>query len=136
MHMDKKLIIERWFNEVFTIGDISTLQEITAHDFVSHVPGHDFNGHDEFINDFMKWFRKTFVDDEWAIDDFLEVDDKAVVRYSGHMTYKGGWLDIPSSNQRVKETGIMIIRFEDGLIKEMWCQMSDLDVMHQLRPFN
>ncbi|WP_092504185.1 ester cyclase [Virgibacillus subterraneus] len=63
----------------------------------------------------------------------IGLEDKVAVRYTGHMTYKGGWEDIPSSDQRVKETGIMIIRFESGLIKEMWCEMSDLDVMNQLK---
>ncbi|MBP1950800.1 MULTISPECIES: ester cyclase [Virgibacillus] len=131
--MNKKRLVERWFNEIFTKGDINALKEITAPNFVSHVPNHDFNGHDEFINDFMNWFRTVFTNDVWSIEDYLELEDKVAVRYTGHMTYKGGWEDIPSSDQRVKETGIMIIRFESGLIKEMWCEMSDLDVMNQLK---
>lgn len=57
--------------------------------------------------------KRSFVEnDEWIIEDYLEVDDKAVVRYTGYMTYAGGWYDIPSMHQRVKETGIMIIRFK------------------------
>lgn len=132
--MDKRALVERWFGEVFTQGRADTVDEITTEDFVSHVPGHDFNGHDEF-NEFMKWYRQVFVDDQWEIDDFFESTDKAVVRYTGRATYKGGWLDIPSADQRIIETGIMIVRFEGGRIKEMWCEMSDLHVMHQLRPF-
>ncbi|OEH92339.1 ester cyclase [Bacillus solimangrovi] len=134
--MSKRALVNRWFNEVFTKGDVNSLKEITAPDFVSHVPDHDFKGHDAFIKEFMEWYRKVFIDDEWTIDDYLEIDNKSVVRYTGYMTYKGGWFDIPSTDQRVKETGMMIIRFENGLIKEMWCEMSDLNLMHQLRPFN
>jgi predicted ester cyclase len=132
--MQNKHIVEKWFNEVFTKGDVDTLKEITSPDFVVHVPNHAFEGQDEFITDFMGWFRKVFVDDEWTIEDYFESGDRAAVRYTGHMTYKGGWLDIPSTDQRVKETGMMIMRFENGLIKEGWCEMSDLHVLDQLRP--
>jgi len=131
--VDKKTVVKRWFQEVFTQGDVEALKEITKKDFISHVPSHNFNGHDEFINDFMNWFREVFHNDEWTIDDYLEDGNKIAVRYTGHMTYKGGWESIPSNNQRVKETGLMIIYFEDGVISEMWCEMSDLDVMNQLR---
>lgn len=133
--MSKRSLVERWFAEVFTQGKVDTVKEITTEDFASHVPGHDFKGPDEF-NDFLKWFRQVFVEGEWTINDFLEVSDKATVRYTGYTTYKDGWLDIPSTDQRVKETGIMIIRFEGDRIQEMWSEMSDLDLMHQLRPFD
>ncbi|MCD5324402.1 MULTISPECIES: ester cyclase [Pontibacillus] len=131
--MEKKAIVKRWFGEVFTQGNVETLKEITKKDFISHVPGHDFNGHEEFIHDFMNWFREVFHNDVWTIHDYVEDGHKFAVRYTGHMTYKGGWDSIPSSNQRVKETGLMIIYFEGGIISEMWCEMSDLDVMNQLR---
>ncbi|WP_181346943.1 ester cyclase [Thalassobacillus sp. CUG 92003] len=131
--MDKKTVVEKWFNDVFTKGDVATLKNITKPDFISHVPGRDFNGHDEFINDFMNWFRTVFINDEWTINDFLEDGNRIAVRYKGYMTYKGGWEDVPSNDQRVKETDIMIVKFEGELISEMWCEMSDLNVMQQLR---
>ena len=41
------------------------------------------------------------------------------------MTYKGGWFNIPSNNQRIKETGIMIFKFKEGKITELWFENSD-----------
>jgi predicted ester cyclase len=58
-----------------------------------------------------------------------------VARYSGTTTYRGGLLDIPSKNQRVVETGILIFRIEDGKVKEIWSEMSDLQVVQQLGAF-
>ncbi|WP_349409873.1 nuclear transport factor 2 family protein [Pseudalkalibacillus sp. SCS-8] len=134
--MDKKHLIERWFNEVFTKGDKDALKEITAPDFVSHVPGHDFKGHEEYIRDFMDWYRNVFTDDVWTINDYFENGEKAAVRYTGEMNYQGGWFNVPSQNQRVKETGMMIVRFQEGLIQEMWCEMSDLHLLDQLQPLS
>jgi predicted ester cyclase len=65
----------------------------------------------------------------------LSEGDKAVARCSGLATYKGGLLDIPSKDQRVFETSILIIRVEDGLVREIWSEMSDLQIVMQLGAF-
>ena len=62
----------------------------------------------------MKWYRSVSHDDEWIIEDLIEQNDKLVVRFTGWMTYKGGWFNIPSNNQRIKETGIIIFKFKEG----------------------
>jgi predicted ester cyclase len=44
-------------------------------------------------------------------------------------------LDIPSADQRVTESGILIYQVEDGKVKEIWPEMSDLQVVQQLGAF-
>ncbi|WP_419880472.1 ester cyclase [Peribacillus sp. B-H-3] len=104
--ISKKKIVEVWFKEYFTKGNLLILDELTTEDFVYH----SRNGENsrENMKDFMKWYRSVFQDDEWEINDLIEQDNKLVVRYTGWMTYTGGWFNIPSENQRVKESGIMI----------------------------
>ncbi|MDQ1000749.1 putative ester cyclase [Neobacillus niacini] len=46
--------------------------------------------------------------------------------------YKGGWFNIPSENQRVKETGIMIFLFQEGKVKELWCENSVAAILYEL----
>jgi predicted ester cyclase len=131
--LDKKKTAERWFNEYFTLGNVKVLDELTTDDFVYH----SRNGENskEKMKEFMEWFRSVFHDDVWELNDLIEQDDKLVVRYTGWMTYKGGWFTIPSSNQRVKETGIMIFHFEDGKVKELWCENSDAAILYELGAF-
>ncbi|WP_077248057.1 ester cyclase [Bacillus sp. FJAT-27986] len=74
-----------------------------------------------------------FFEREWTVHDTIEEGDKIVACYSGYSIYKGGLLDIPSENQQVKETGIIIFRIENGKIAEQWCEMSDLQLIQQLR---
>ena len=71
----------------------------------------------------------------WAVHDVISEGDRAVARFSGWATYRGGLLDIPSENQRVVETGILILRVKDGLVRELWSEMSDLQLMMQLGAF-
>ncbi|MBB6454018.1 putative ester cyclase [Salirhabdus euzebyi] len=128
--LDKKQVVEKWFKDYFTKGNLEVVYELTTSDFVYHSRNGENNR--EKMIDFMKWYRSVFHDDEWVIDDLIEQNDKIVVRYTGWMTYKGGWFNIPSENQRVKETGILICEFEDGKVKEMWCENSDAAILYEL----
>ena len=126
-------IVERWFDELFTQGNLAAVDELVAPDFVSHWPGGSGDSHGrEALREFLRWYLATFTDREWTIDDIISAGDKAVVRYTGWTTYRGGWLNIPADNQRVRETGILIYRIEQGRVQELWSEMSDLLVAMQL----
>jgi predicted ester cyclase len=128
--IEKRITAERWFNEYFTRGNLDVLDKLTTPDFLYHSRNGDSSR--EKMKKFMTWYRSVFQDDEWVIDDLIEQGNKLVVRYTGWMTYKGGWFNIPSENQRVKETGIMIFTFEDGKVKELWCENSDAAILYEL----
>lgn len=136
---EDRAIIECWFQDIFTRGKLSVLDDIIAADFIAHAQGGDATtsatcGREAF-KAWLCWYRATFTDANWTIHDVIAATDKVVVRYSGWITYRGGLLNIPSTNQRVLETGITIFRIQDGKIQEMWCEMSDLYVMQQLGAF-
>ena len=128
--IDKKNVVFRWFKEYFTTGNLEVIDELTTEDFVYQ----SRNGENskEKMKEFMIWFRTVFHDDEWIVDDLIEQGSKLVVRYTGLMTYKGGWFNIPSENQRVKESGILIFYFEGSKVKEMWCENSDAAILYEL----
>lgn len=129
-------LVNRWFHEVFANGSVSTLEEIASEDLILHSQGTDegMTGRDNFRN-WLEWYSKSFENSEWTIEDIISEGNKVVARYKGESTYKGGLFEIPSSNQRIIETGIIILRIEKDMIKELWSEMSDLQVMQQLGAF-
>ncbi|PLT29624.1 ester cyclase [Peribacillus deserti] len=127
---NKLAIAKLWFNEYFTKGNTAILNELTAEDFTYHGRGGD-SGREQ-MKSFMSWYREVFHDDTWELNDFIEQGEKLAVRYTGWMTYKGGWFNIPAENQRVKETGIMIFVFKDGKVSELWCENSDAAILYNL----
>ena len=126
-------IAERWFEDLFTRGDLDTVEDLVAQDFVAHGQGgmDDVHGRETFRG-WLRWYTSAFVDREWTVHDILSEGDKAVARCSGRATYKGGLLGIPSRDQRVLETSILILRVEGGMVKEIWSEMSDLQLVMQL----
>ena len=112
------------------------MDELVAPDLVAHGQGgmEDSHGRETF-REWLRWYLSAFADREWTVHEVLSEGDKAVARYSGRATYRGGLLDIPSTDQRVLETGILILRIEDGLVREIWAEMSDLQVVMQLGAF-
>ena len=129
-------IVRCWFEDIFTRGDLSVVDEVVAEDFVAHGPGDHPGSHGaEAFKDWLLWYRATFTDPEWTVHDVIVAGDRIVARYSGKTTYRGGLLDIPSADQRVTESGILIYRVEDGKVKEIWPEMSDLQVVQQLGAF-
>ncbi|MEH7346495.1 hypothetical protein V7122_21855 [Bacillus sp. JJ1532] len=48
------------------------------------------------------------------------------------MTYKGGWFYIPSKDQRIKETGIIIFTISNRRVREVWCENSDAAILYEL----
>ena len=112
------------------------VDDIAAADFVAHGPGdHPGSQGIEAFKDWLRWYRASFTDPEWTVHDVITAGDKIVARYSGTTTYRGGLLDIPSKDQRVVETGILIYRIEGGKVKEIWSEMSDLQMVQQLGAF-
>jgi SnoaL-like domain len=102
-------IVEHPFDDLFTRGDLDAVDSLVAPDFVAHGQG----GSESTRG------REAF----------------RVACNSGRVTYRGGLLGIPSEGQRVLETGILILRVEDGLVQEVWSGMSGLQVMMQLGAF-
>jgi diaminopimelate epimerase len=126
-------LVRRWFDELFTAGDVDAVDDLVAEGFLAHGPGDsgDSQGREAF-KDWLRWHTKTFTERDWRVDEVLSEDDRAAVRYTGHSTYRGGLLGITSAGQRVLETGMLILRIVDGCVHELWAEMSDAQVLTQL----
>ena len=133
---DSARIVRMWFEDIFTRGDLSAVDDLAAADFVARGPGDHPGSHGvEAFKDWLRWYRTSFTDPDWTVHEVISAGEKVVASHSGTTSYRGGLLDIPSRGQRVLETGILIYRIEDGKVKELWSEMSDLQIVLQLGAF-
>jgi steroid delta-isomerase-like uncharacterized protein len=126
------VLIERWFDDIYGKGDADAINALVAGEFVAHSSdGSQVKGRAAFA-EWVQWYRRTFTGAKWEIHDVVAEGDRIVARYSGTSTYRGGLAGIPSKNQKVRQTGIAIFRVQEGVVREMWSELGDLNLLDQL----
>lgn len=122
-------IAPAWFAMCRT-GDEQRLIDLVTDDFMAHGPGG--SGDRAAFSTWLRWYPVAFVDQQPVVEDVITGGDRLVVRYTVRSTYRGGYLDLPSGGQPVRETGIIIFRLVGDRIAETWFEGNDLEVAQQI----
>jgi steroid delta-isomerase-like uncharacterized protein len=129
-----KALVRREFEEMFTQGgDLDTVAEFYAPDYVLHEPTSGEVRGLEAAREFAATYRVAFPDLETAIEDQVAEGDKVVSRFSGRGTHLGESEEFgPATGNRIEITGITIDRLVDGKIVEEWTNYDALSLLQQI----
>jgi steroid delta-isomerase-like uncharacterized protein len=128
------VLMRRWFKEVWNEGRVQTIYELLAENVIGvgqDQPGVEIHGPDDFLALFNR-IHGAFPDMKITLEDVFGADDKVVVRWSAAMTHTGNHLGFPATNKRVRITGIMIARIENGKIVHGWDNWDQLALIQQV----
>ena len=120
----------------FDSGDLRTLEETTAPGFVDHNPLEGQLPGLKGTKQASAIYRKAFPDAKIVVEDTIAEADKVVIRWSGHATHKGPFLDTPPTGKRVTLEGITIFRVVKGRVTEQWGELNLFSILRQLGAFN
>lgn len=129
-----KTVVRRWFDELFSRGNLDVLEEIIDPDYILHDPGfpqgiHGIQGFREFITR----LRTAFPDLHSTLEDIIAAeDDKVVTRDRWGGTNRGRFLGFDATNKQVTAIGIDIFRLANGKIVEQWASPDLLGAAVQL----
>lgn len=128
-----KALFRRFIEEVFNKGNVSTIDEFLAPNFVERevLPPGTPSGR-EGVKQLTMMFRTAFPDFNVSIDDMIAEGDKIVARTTWSGTQKGEFMGIPSSGKCVSFNVIDIIRISDGKGVEHWGVMDSSSLMQQI----
>jgi len=128
-----KALFRRLVEEVFNKGNVSTIDEFLAPNFVERevLPPGTPSGR-EGVKQLTMMFRTAFPDFNVSIDDMIAEGDKIVARTTWSGTQKGDFMGIPSSGKRVSFDVIDIIRISEDKGVEHWGVMDSSALMQQL----
>jgi steroid delta-isomerase-like uncharacterized protein len=136
MSEENKVVVGRFFQEVWNEGKLHTVDELLAADFVDHRAPAGLPPGPEGTKAFLGSYRNAFPDMQTNIEDQIAERDKVVTRYTVRGTHQGdlvmGNQRIPPSGNRVEVTGINIDRLERGELIESWSEFDALGMMQQL----
>jgi steroid delta-isomerase-like uncharacterized protein len=126
-----KTILRRTYDEWWNAGDMSSVEELVAEDYVDHSPNVSGTGR-AALKELILEFRRGFPDMVETLEDAVAEGDLVVGRFRMRGTHAGTFLGIPPTGRTVEMTGIDIYRIAHGRIVEMWYNEDLLGMMRQL----
>ena len=126
---EKNKVLARRLVEAFASGDLDTLDEMLAPDFVdrSLLPGQG-SSREEYKRSAAE-FRAAFSIADFTIEDQIVQGDKVVTKFSLMSIHRGEFLGVPPSGEVGEYSSIRIHRIVGGKITDEWSEGNLLGVM-------
>jgi len=133
MSEENKAVVRRAFDEVANKGDMTTVDEIIAPEYLRHdlAGGPDAAG-PEGVKRLIAGLRAAFPDIKTTIEDIFADGEKVVVRFSVHGTHSGPFMGIAATGREATWRGVNIYRVSGGRIRETWQLADGLGLLRQL----
>ncbi|MGH1365621.1 MAG: ester cyclase [Calditrichia bacterium] len=101
-------------------GNLETIDEVFAADYVAHAAGKEFSGH-SFLKRFTKQLRKAIPDIRAVEIKFFAVEGDTIAwQRTMEGTHKVKMQGIPASGKKFKWVEMVVTRFKNEKIAEEW----------------
>jgi steroid delta-isomerase-like uncharacterized protein len=127
-------IARRFFDEVFSRGNLDVIDEIFDPDYVGHSSaafGKPING-PEGIREFVSMYRAAFPNIHFESEDVIATDDQVVVRWTTEGTHKGDLKGIKPTGKHIRVSGIGVADIVNERIRVSRSEVNMLDMLQQL----
>jgi steroid delta-isomerase-like uncharacterized protein len=129
---ENEALVRRWYDEVWTQGNLDNLDELIAPDLAHHrVLNRVTTGADAREATIRQW-RGAFPDQANTPDFILTNGDLVVARWIATGTHEGPWESIAPTGNEITWTGITVFRIECGRIAEEWSEADGLAFFEQM----
>lgn len=135
MSVANKVLVYRWYEEVWNKKREEAIDEMLSPDVISYGLTDNPTEAVKGTAAFKKYWRsliETFPDIHVAVESTIAEDDKVVARCSVRGTHLGKGLGIPPTGKKIHVTGVRIAVFQDGKVIEAWNNFDYLAVFKQL----
>jgi len=129
---DLALRLYATINEAIRTRDMDVLDAVVAPDLVDHSPGPGQQPGREGMKLAFAEFLPAFPDMVFTVEDVLVEGDRAACRVTSLGTHLGPVGGLAPTGRVIRQHGIDILRFQDGLLVERWGEFDNLDFLRQL----
>jgi steroid delta-isomerase-like uncharacterized protein len=126
-----KMLARRWFEDLFSRGDLDAANEIISADFVDHLTHEDERGLEE-LKHYVTIYRAAFPDIQDTVEDVVAEGDKVVVRWMSRGTHEGEFMGVAPTGRHVTFTGMRLFRIAENKIAESWVNIDERGLQEQL----
>jgi steroid delta-isomerase-like uncharacterized protein len=128
---ENKALVERFVEEFWNEGNLSTADELMAPDAQIHLPAGEVVDV-EGLQGFAGAFRGSFPDWHSTFEELVAEGDRVAERWTGRGTHRGELQGIPPTGKRVEVPGSVFYRIVEGKIVEFRGQLDMMGMMQQL----
>lgn len=121
-------------NRALSTGDFDLLDATTAENYVEHnpAPGTDEGSALAKWKQGLGWYRLSFPDIQFNVEQIIADADKAGVQLTITGTHLGDVPGVPASGRAVAMPATDILRFDGGKVVEHWGVYDELSMLRQL----
>jgi steroid delta-isomerase-like uncharacterized protein len=128
-----RVIVRRYFEEVWNQGRLDVLDELLDPDYINHTPSTPNPPLGPAgLKPIVAEFRTAFPDLLFRIEDLFATPNRAVARVVMTGTHRGSLFGIPPTGRSVEVNQINIEQIARGRIVEHWRVTDELALMRQL----
>lgn len=127
-----KALVRRFFEEVWSTGDVSRRDAFLDPDYRGHMAGSPAPIDREGWTGWFQGFRTAFPDARFSVEDMIAEGDRVAARLTMRGTHLGPMNGVPATGRAVVVTGMSIERVANGRIVEGWNQNDALGLLGQL----
>lgn len=126
----QKDVIRRAF-EALNNRDRDLFRRLHTEDVVLHETYGDVHGIDALIE--HQWgFMEAFPDLRYELEDMIAEGDRLAIRHTATGIHDGELMGIEPTGEEVEVSVMIMFRFEDGNIAEVWLHSNQLSMLEQL----
>ena len=131
MSEQNKTLARRWFEDLFSRGDLDAANDILSVDFLDHLTHEDERGIEE-LKHYVSIYRTAFPDIQDSVEDIVAEADKVVVRWRSSGIHQGEFMGVAPTGRHVRFTGMRLFRIAENKIVESWVNIDERGLQEQV----
>ena len=127
-----KAVVQRFYREMWSEGNLDVADELFAAGFIGHAPGNTLTRGPAGVKKLVGDWRTGVPDMTLEIHAQVAEGSRCATRFTGRGTHLGPWLGIPPTGREVSLSGIAITRVIDGQVVSDWGEFDVMGLLQQL----
>lgn len=128
--VDQKQIIRRGY-EALNRRDRELFRELHTEDVLLHETEGDIRGIDA-VMEHLWTFVEAFPNLDIEIEEIISEGDQVAARHTSTGTHEGELMGIEPTGSPVEVSALMMFRFEDGKVAEIWFHDDRVSMLRQI----
>ena len=129
---ETKAVVQRFYKELWSEGNLDVADELFAADSIGHAPGNSATRGPAGVKKLVGDWRVGVPDMTLEIHAQVAEGSRVATRFTGRGTHLGPFLGVPPTGKEVSLSGIAITRVVSGKVVSDWGEFDVMGLLQQL----